>query len=363
MLDRNKLLFSVALASALLVVSAGAVAASSHTGDGSAVSTTVDVSPDGEGEQATYTAEFTFGSVGNETAQFVSVAFGSDADYSAAVNESNDVSVSGPDGSNLDVAGTLDAGDNTLVIQLGDTISDANENDTYTVEVAEVVNAGAGDYDLTLGLHDEGDEILDAAAPAFAAHTAGYTVGGGVATVSFEDQTTAGDSVVVASTSLPEGGFVTVHDSSVGDDAVGSVVGVSDYLESGESEGVTVELDETVEEDQTLIAMPHLDTNGNEGYDFVSSEGGDDGPYTADGGAVVDPAQVTVEGMDDGMDDGNESDGMDGGMDNGSDTDGADGADDDGEGGEDGGQGLPGFTAVAALVALVAAAFVARRAQ
>jgi PGF-CTERM protein len=36
--------------------------------------------------------------------------------------------------------------------------------------------------------------------------------------------------------------------------------------------------------------MPHLDTNGNEEYDFP----GADGPYTEDGSAVTDSANVTV---------------------------------------------------------------------
>jgi hypothetical protein len=106
---------------------------------------------------------------------------------------------------------------------------------------------------------------------------------------------TDGNSVEVASTTLPEGGFITIHDSSLNEgDALGSVVGVSDYLGEGSHEDVTVELDEAIEEDQTLIAMPHLDTNGNEEYDFVDSEGSEDGPYTADGSPVVNSAQVTV---------------------------------------------------------------------
>jgi hypothetical protein len=40
--------------------------------------------------------------------------------------------------------------------------------------------------------------------------------------------------------------------------------------------------------------MPHLDTDADEVYDFVASEGADDGPYVADGSAVTDAANVTV---------------------------------------------------------------------
>lgn len=117
------------------------------------------------------------------------------------------------------------------------------------------------------------------------------------ATVTLEDQSTDGMSVKVASVTMSEGGFVAIHDSRLLDgDALGSVVGVSDYLESGTHEGVTVKLDEAPDDGETLIAMPHLDTNGNQAYDFVTSEGSEDGPYTDSDGAVTDDATVSVEG-------------------------------------------------------------------
>ena len=43
-----------------------------------------------------------------------------------------------------------------------------------------------------------------------------------------------------------------------------------------------------------MYAIVHLDTNDNGTYDFVTTEGGADGPYTADGEAVVDSASVTI---------------------------------------------------------------------
>ena len=115
------------------------------------------------------------------------------------------------------------------------------------------------------------------------------------ATVTFDDQDSDGNTVTVDSASLPDGGFVTIHDSTLLDgDAIGSVVGTSEYLEPGDHEDVTVELDESIDGTQTLIAMPHMDTNENQQYDFVTSEGLDDTPYLADGGAVTDDASVTV---------------------------------------------------------------------
>ncbi|WP_254530949.1 DUF7282 domain-containing protein [Natrinema gelatinilyticum] len=115
--------------------------------------------------------------------------------------------------------------------------------------------------------------------------------------VTFEDQTTDGDTVVVQNVTLASPGFVTIHNSSllVGN-TIGSVIGTSEYLEAGTHENVTITLDDPLEEDETLIAMPHRDTNQNQTYDFVETEGLEDGPFlTADGEPVTDDAVVTVE--------------------------------------------------------------------
>jgi PGF-CTERM protein len=157
------------------------------------------------------------------------------------------------------------------------------------------------------------------------------------ASVSISDQETNGETVVVENVALSEGGFVTIHDGTLLDgDALGSVRGTSSYLEAGSHSGVEVTLDEPLEEDGTVVAMPHLDTNDNQAYDFVSSEGDADGPYTVDGDIVLDDASATVQTMDD--DDGTGEEATD------SPT------------GESG----PGFGLAVALVALLAAALLAR---
>jgi hypothetical protein len=71
----------------------------------------------------------------------------------------------------------------------------------------------------------------------------------------------------------------------------GAVLGNSTYLEPGTHEDVMVMLDEPIEEDQVLVAMAHQDTNDNQEYEFPEA----DDPYVADGGAVTDWANVTVE--------------------------------------------------------------------
>ncbi|XVH33328.1 CHRD domain-containing protein (plasmid) [Haloferacaceae archaeon DSL9] len=133
------------------------------------------------------------------------------------------------------------------------------------------------------------------------------------ATVTFEDQTTDGMTVVVAEAMLSEGGFITVHDSTLLDGEVfGSVIGVSELLEAGDAADLEIPLfgdipgadfdREMLAEDETLIAMPHFDSDGNGEYEFVSTEGDEDGPYVDDAGdPVVDDAMITVE--DDEMED------------------------------------------------------------
>ncbi|MDZ7700889.1 MAG: PGF-CTERM sorting domain-containing protein [Halobacteriales archaeon] len=103
------------------------------------------------------------------------------------------------------------------------------------------------------------------------------------------DQTTKGSSVVVESVYLPAGGFVAIHEGS----ASGPVIGSSKYLKAGTHTDVKITLDEPYEDPQTvtLVAMPHKDTDGDKVYDFPDN----DGPYTDNGSAVIDPASVTVD--------------------------------------------------------------------
>jgi hypothetical protein len=129
------------------------------------------------------------------------------------------------------------------------------------------------------------------------------------ASVTFDGQKTHGSSVQVAETDLSDGGFVAIHDSSLLDGEVfGSVIGVTEYLEAGDHEDVEAHLfdeemvdgaefdQDELEEDCTLIAMPHLDTDDNEEYNFLASNGEEDGPYVdEDGNPVVDDAQVNVK--------------------------------------------------------------------
>ncbi|GGL54343.1 DUF7282 domain-containing protein [Halocalculus aciditolerans] len=170
---------------------------------------------------------------------------------------------------------TLDApytDDGTLVPMAHE---DTNDNETYDFVTSE----GASDGPYTA----DGSAVVD---------TASATVS---ASVALDAQQSDGHTVVIDTVDMTDGGFVAVHDPSLGaGNVLGSVVGHSTYLDAGVHHNVTVTLDTPVNESQALVAMPHLDSNGNEMYDFVTSEGSNDGPYAANGGAVVDTGKALV---------------------------------------------------------------------
>jgi hypothetical protein len=124
-----------------------------------------------------------------------------------------------------------------------------------------------------------------------------------VASVEFADQMTNGTTVTVESADVPAGGFVAIHNESLFEgDAIGSLIGVSDSLGPGLSQNITVTLFDvpganftqtTLAENQTLVAMAHQDTNANILFDFVTSNGTEDVPYTVTQ-PVTDSASVSV---------------------------------------------------------------------
>ena len=177
------------------------------------------------------------------------------------------------------------------------------------------------------------------------------------AVVTASDQTTDGETVTIDSVTLHDGGFVTVHDATVTEGAVfESVRGTSDYLAPGTHENVTVELDAPLNETTTIVPMAHMDTNGNEVYDFVTSEGAEDGPYVARGGAVVATAEATLEGEMNGT----ETEMSETEMGQEADTEMASETAMSGQS-ETTDTSMPGFGVAGALVALVAAALLAVR--
>ena len=136
----------------------------------------------------------------------------------------------------------------------------------------------------------EGQVGPESARVTFLNQTAGFTFDNG------EPNTT---SVLIERVVVPEGGFLVVHQAqnatgeyaTEGQVSVGSVVGNSTYLEPGVHSNVVVELNVSIDESQTLIAMPHRDTNDNRQYDFPQA----DDPYTENGSPVIDTGYVIIE--------------------------------------------------------------------
>lgn len=128
------------------------------------------------------------------------------------------------------------------------------------------------------------------------------------ASLTFEDQTSNGSAVTVQSVTVPEGGFVVIHDNGVVEgEVVESILGQSDYLEPGTSENVTVELNQTLNQSQRLVAVVYRDSNDNQTFDFVTSNRRADGSYTkpdsreaVNSFAVIDVQEETGNETDDG---------------------------------------------------------------
>lgn len=116
------------------------------------------------------------------------------------------------------------------------------------------------------------------------------------ASVTFENQTSNGSSVNVSSATLPEGGFIVVYNSTLT-----APLGNSSYVESGSQEEVSVQLNESLTEDQTLIAVAFMDTDGDQ--QFTS---GTDEVYISDGELVAASANVTVSDSEGGTTDDSE---------------------------------------------------------
>lgn len=125
------------------------------------------------------------------------------------------------------------------------------------------------------------------------------------ATVTFSAQSSDGTTVVVDSVMIPEDGFVAIHNTRLQQgERIESVTGASEYLEPGHHENVKITLfdvpgatyDRTrLSTDQTLIAMPHEDTDTNRRYEFVESNGSEDPPFTTGNKPVTDSACVTTD--------------------------------------------------------------------
>jgi membrane-bound metal-dependent hydrolase YbcI (DUF457 family) len=121
------------------------------------------------------------------------------------------------------------------------------------------------------------------------------------ATITFTNQSVADGTLTVKRVSLPEGGFVVVHDARYlrGNNPFKSAIGLSRYLPPGTHHNVSIALvNGTVQHDQSLVAVAYRDTNSNQTYDYVRSGGMADYGYVTRSGPnatlVTDRAYVSV---------------------------------------------------------------------
>ncbi|WP_136715541.1 type II secretion system F family protein [Halorientalis salina] len=85
-----------------------------------------------------------------------------------------------------------------------------------------------------------------------------------VASMQFEQQF-GGETVTVDSVSLSDGGYVVLHLHTPD----GEVIGRTQYLEPGTHKDVQIRVNRELSDDVTVVAVPHLDTNDNEEFDYV----------------------------------------------------------------------------------------------
>lgn len=125
--------------------------------------------------------------------------------------------------------------------------------------------------------------------------------------VTVANQTSDGRTVTVRSVTVPDGGYVAIHDARrMNASLAGNIIGVSPYLRVGTHQNVTVQLFEVPGHDYgdnphlmgspPVFASLHHDTTGNTPFEYVTSGMTEDGPYRNETGAVaVDFAVLTVQ--------------------------------------------------------------------
>lgn len=125
--------------------------------------------------------------------------------------------------------------------------------------------------------------------------TAGTAAGSDGPAITFDDQNSSGTTVFIESATLPESGFVAIYDSTRSGNETNQVIGASYPLSAGTSDNIRIQLDQPVNDSKSLTAVVHTDSNGNDQFDFVASNGQQDPPLTQGDRRIVDIAQVTVE--------------------------------------------------------------------
>ncbi len=113
--------------------------------------------------------------------------------------------------------------------------------------------------------------------------------------ITFDDQNSTGETVLVQSATLSQNGFVVIYNPNRPGNATNQIIGASYLLNAGTTDNIRVQLDQPLNQTTSLTAVVHVDSNGNGQFDFASSNGQQDPPLMQGGGRIVDIAQVTVQ--------------------------------------------------------------------
>jgi plastocyanin len=112
--------------------------------------------------------------------------------------------------------------------------------------------------------------------------------------LSVSDQETDGTTVTVPSAAIDGEGWLVVHPETDGGGPNGKVTLATKQLQPGSYSDVTLELDESLSESQTVYAMLHYDDPADGEFTFP---GDGDPPVKTDGSPLVKPFEATVSGM------------------------------------------------------------------
>jgi PGF-CTERM protein len=127
--------------------------------------------------------------------------------------------------------------------------------------------------------------------------------------ITFDDQNSSGQTVLVQSATLPQNGFIAIYDSTRSGNATDKIIGASYLLDAGTTTNIRIQLDQPLNQTKSLTAVYHADSNGNGEFDFVSSNGQQDPAPPEGQDRTVAVADVTVQGSDTGGDTPTESGG------------------------------------------------------
>ncbi|GGN96452.1 DUF7282 domain-containing protein [Haloarcula pellucida] len=199
----------------------------------------------------------------------------------STLNGDEDITVQAASGQEIDGTTNIAPGSEVTV-----QIRSTTENSPFLKQPTAIVQSD-GSFTAVADFSDNSPDTNFTAETSISDDEIDGTIGAAPSSsVSISDQESNGETVVVDSATLSEGGFIAIHNGT----ASGDVIGASSYLEAGSHEDVEVTLNTTQSEDFTAVAMPHLDDDGDQTYDFPEN----DDPYTSNGSAVTDSAAVTI---------------------------------------------------------------------